>query len=92
LAFFAASLVVVTCLVVVSAQAIVASRQIRIDTLRQQLATSVAQNENLHVQRAALSSPSRILQIAEHRLGMTAPAKVTYLVPVDPLGAKPAKK
>jgi cell division protein FtsL len=85
LAFVASALVVGVCLLVVSAQAVVASRQIRIDNLRQQLANSVATNENLAVQRAALSSPTRILQIAEHKLGMIPPKSVTYLVPINPL-------
>jgi cell division protein FtsL len=84
LSLAAAALVVGVCLLVVSAQAIVASRQIRIDNLRQQLATSVATNENLAVQRAAYTAPTRILQIAEHKLGMIPPKSVTYLVPVTP--------
>jgi cell division protein FtsL len=92
LAFFAAALVVGVCLVVVAAQAIVASRQIRIDNLRQALATSVAQNENLQVERAALTAPDRILQIAEHKLGMAAPNKVTYLVPLDSSGSVTPKR
>jgi cell division protein FtsL len=85
-------IVVGMCLLVASAQAIVASRQIRIDDLRQQLATSVAVNENLEVERAALTSPIRILSIAEHKLDMTTPKSATYLAPVQPSALQPAAK
>jgi cell division protein FtsL len=84
LAFVAATLLVGIFLLVAASQAVVADRQIRIDNLQQQLATSVAQNENLEVQRAALTAPTRIFRIAEHQLGMVAPSQVTYLSPVTP--------
>lgn len=69
-------------LVVAAAQAEVASQQLRIDSVNQQLSSAVATNGNLELERADLSSPSRILQISEHRLGMVSPASVTYLSPV----------
>lgn len=84
LAFATACLIFVVFLVVTVAQAVVASRQIRIDDLRQQLANSVAINENLQLQRAELTEPSRILSIAEGKLGMASPAKISYLAPVTP--------
>ena len=77
---------------VTAAQALVASRQVRIDDLRQQVANSVATNEGLQVQRAALTEPSRVLSIAEHKLGMIAPAKVTYLAPVSPADLRLSSK
>ncbi len=92
LAIVSVGLLVSVCLLVAAAQAVVASRQIRIDDLRQQLATAVAANENLEVQRAALIAPARILSIAEHRLGMTSPKQITYLVPVQPSALEPPSK
>ena len=92
LAFFAAAVIVGVCLLVVVAQAIVASRQIRIDNLEQGLASSVSTNERLQVDRATLLAPTRILSIAEHKLGMVSPAKVTYLVPVSLDAVPPASK
>ncbi len=88
LALITAGIVFAVFFAVVAAQAMVASRQIRIDNLQQQLATSVAVNENLQVERAGLTAPSRILSIAEKKLGMTTPAKVTYLAPVAPASVR----
>jgi cell division protein FtsB len=65
-------------------QALVAAQQVHLDQLNEQLATSVAKDQNLQLARAQLESPSRILAIAEHELGMVVPRSVTYLVPVDP--------
>jgi cell division protein FtsL len=91
LGLLAASLVVGIGLLVAASQAVVADHQIRIDNLQQQLATSVAQNENLEVARAELTAPTRILQIAEDKLGMTVPSHVTYLVPISPGSVVPDK-
>jgi cell division protein FtsL len=86
-----AALVVAAALLVVAAgQAFVAAQQVRLDRLDQQLSASVAKGENLQLTRAQLESPSRILSLAEHQLGMVVPVSVTYLVPVDP-GAPTAK-
>ncbi len=70
--------------VVVVGQTVVASQQVRIDTLNQALANAVARNQDLQLTRAQLAAPARILQLAEHDLGMRAPAGVSYLTPVDP--------
>ncbi|MGD0220217.1 MAG: hypothetical protein ABSC73_07135 [Acidimicrobiales bacterium] len=86
-----AGLVVAAALFVVAAgQAFVAAQQVRLDRLDQQLSASVAKGENLQLTRAQLESPSRILSLAEHELGMVVPVSVTYLVPVNP-GAPTAK-
>src|SRR5580698_5272059 len=82
--FASATLVIGVLLTVTAAQAVVDAQQVRIDNLQQQLVQSVATNENLEVDHANLLSSSRILGIAEHRLGMVAPASVTYLSPVNP--------
>lgn len=76
-------------------QDLVASQQVRLDNARQQLAQSVADEQQLQLRRAQLESPARILQIAEHQLHMIAPSSVSYLAPVSigatlggsPLGA-----
>jgi len=84
LALLAAVLVLGTLLAIAAAQAVVASQQMRIDGLQQSLATATATNENLQLEHADLTSPSRVLVIAEHRLGMVVPSSVTYLPAVDP--------
>jgi cell division protein FtsL len=80
----AAVVVVFGLLVVVTGQAQVASQQVRLDNLTTELQSASALNENLQVQKAELSAPAAVLQIAEHRIHMVAPASVTYLNPLDP--------
>lgn len=80
----AAVVVVLGLLVVVTGQAQVASQQVQLDNLTSELQSASALNENLQVQKAELSSPAAVLQIAEHRIHMIAPAAVTYLNPVNP--------
>lgn len=69
-------------LFVAAGQAIVVSQQLKLDTAQQQLATATSSNTNLQIERASLDSPTRILQLAQHKLGMITPANVVYLVPV----------
>ena len=83
LSVLAAVLVLGTLLVIAAAQAIVASQQIRIDGLQQSLSTATATNENLQLERANLTAPEHILNIAEH-LGMVVPTSVIYLPAVNP--------
>jgi cell division protein FtsL len=78
------AIVAVALLVVAGAQAFVAERQLRIDNLEQQLTTAVARSQTLQLSRAELSSPSRVLAVAEHTLKMVAPGSVRYLRPVRP--------
>lgn len=79
---------VVTCalLIVAAANSVVVSQQIRLDNVRAQVASALTQDQNLQLQKAVLESPSRILYIAERRLGMVAPPGVTYLTPAAPTG------
>lgn len=70
---------------VAASQSLVASQQVRLDGARQQLATAVAQQEQLLSTRARLAAPARVLQIAEADLHMVSPTQVTYLSPV-PVG------
>jgi cell division protein FtsL len=76
-------------LAVAGAQALVASQQVRIDSMQEQLATQVTADQDLQLDHAELSSPGRVLAVAEHELGMTVPATVTYLPAVDVSGAHP---
>lgn len=63
-------------------QNLLGTQQIRLDYLQQQLASATQTNENLLLSRAQLEAPARILQLAEHRLGMVTPRSVIYLTPV----------
>ncbi len=80
----AVALVVGALLAIAAAQALVASRQVRLDGLQQELASAVSANENLQLAHAELSSPERVLHAAERNLGMVVPRSVTYLSAVDP--------
>src|SRR5215469_12917596 len=55
MAVFASLVVVGALLFVVIGQTIVASQQVRLDNLRQQLSASTAANENLELEQAELS-------------------------------------
>lgn len=84
LASVSVGVVLSSMLVVAGAQALVASRQVRIDALQQQLGAAVATDEQLSLRKASLEEPGRILAIAERRLHMVPPGTVSYLAPVDP--------
>jgi len=70
--------------VTAAAHTFVASDQQRIDTLQGQLSRALAAQQELQVSRAELESPSRVLAIAEHQLGMVSPGSVIYLSPLKP--------
>lgn len=80
----AVAVVVAALLVVAAAQAVIASRQLQLDAMQQEVAAAVTTSESLQVARADLSAPTRILGVAEHRLAMAAPGSVSYLAPVNP--------
>ena len=84
LAAASVGVLVVAMLAIAGAQALVASRQLRVDALQQGLANAVATNEQLSVRRAQLEAPTRILAIARGALKMSSPGTVSYLAPVDP--------
>jgi cell division protein FtsL len=79
---FSAILFAGALLFVAAGQAIVVSQQLRLDNAQQELSTATATNTNLQIERASLDSPTRILQLAQHKLGMITPANVVYLVPI----------
>lgn len=64
--------------------AIVASDQVRSDTLQTQIAQALQSQQDYQLQKAELVAPTRILTIAETHLHMVTPASVTYLSPVNP--------
>lgn len=84
LALAAGLLIGAASLFVVAGQAMVASQQVRIDTLHDELAGAVASNENLQLTKAQLEAPGRVLIIAERQLHMVVPKAVVYLDPVNP--------
>jgi cell division protein FtsL len=88
-----ASLVAGAMLVVAAASSVVVSEQLRLDSVHAQVAAALAQDQSLQVQKATLESPSRILSIAEQRLGMEVPTTIHYLYlpsAVAPAPAPPA--
>ena len=60
---------------------VLAQNQFRLDRLTTQAATEQAHYQQLRLQVDQLESPQRIIGIAQSRLGMVAPAGVTYLAP-----------
>lgn len=73
---------VVICVVllgVVAAHAMLAQSQLRLDRLDQRLASEFALHQRLELQVAQLSSPTRILSVAQQQLHMVVPSSVTYL-------------
>lgn len=71
-------------MLVAAGQAVVVSQQLQLDNTQLQLQQATAQNTSLQIQRAVLDSPTRILQLAQNKLGMVAPTNVVYLIPVNP--------
>ncbi len=71
--------------VIVGAQVVLTQRQLRLDTMEQQLSKVQASNDQLQLSVAKLESPSHIVSEAESQLHMLAPTSVVYLTP----GANP---
>jgi cell division protein FtsL len=80
--FGAAAIIVAALLVVAIGSALVVSQQVRLDSAEQALAASSTYNTNLQVQRAELAAPTKVLTVAQTKLGMVMPKTVIYLVPV----------
>jgi hypothetical protein len=78
------SFVVGALAVTAAAHTFVASDQQHIDNLQGQLSRALATQQELQVSRAELESPTRVLAIAEHQLGMVSPGSVVSLSPVNP--------
>jgi hypothetical protein len=70
---------------------ILAQNQFRLDRLNTEGASQEARYQRLRLQVDQLESPQRIVATAEGKLGMVAPAGVTYLTPSAPVSpAQPA--
>jgi cell division protein FtsL len=80
--FGALAILVAAMLLVAIGSALVVSQQVRLDSAEQALEAASTRNTNLQVQRAELASPTRVLEVAQTKLGMVTPKSVFYLVPV----------
>jgi cell division protein FtsB len=82
---FAAALAAATAvaLALVYFHVVLAQRQFALDRLDQQVANASAAYQQERLQVAQLGSPAAVIATAEGRLGMAAPATITYLTP-DP--------
>jgi cell division protein FtsL len=80
--FGALAVIVAAMLLVAIGSALVVSQQVRLDAAEQALAAASTRNTNLQVQRAELASPTKVLEVAQTKLGMVTPKTVYYLVPV----------
>jgi cell division protein FtsL len=80
--FGAAAIIVAALLLVAIGSALVVSQQVRLDSAEQALAASSTSNTNLQVQRAELAAPTKVLKVAQAKLGMVMPKSIVYLVPV----------
>ncbi|MGH9103765.1 MAG: hypothetical protein ACRDYD_12405 [Acidimicrobiales bacterium] len=69
-------------LTVVVAQGFLAQQQLRLDRLGSQVSSASAHERVLRLEVAQLAAPSRIVSVAEQRLGMVVPSSTTYLAPV----------
>ena len=76
------AVIVSTIFVIGMGQNMLATQQIRLDALQQELASATQVNQNLLLNRAQLEAPARILQLAQRQLGMVTPKSVVYLTPV----------
>ncbi|MHB8294944.1 MAG: FtsB/FtsL family cell division protein [Acidimicrobiales bacterium] len=68
---------------VVAVHTLIVQRQFRLDSLVATETKQVQLNQELRAQVATLEAPSRIVAFARSRLGMSTPASVTYLSPVN---------
>lgn len=76
----------------VAFHAVLAAQQDQLDRARADVAEARAQHADLRLEVATLSSPERIVSVAEQRLGMVQPREVAYLQPIleSDLGLVPA--
>ncbi|MGH9180534.1 MAG: hypothetical protein ACRDY5_02310 [Acidimicrobiales bacterium] len=69
----------------VAAHASLAQGQFRLLDLERRADTEQARYEHLRLEVARLEAPSRVVAVAQERLGMVPPAAVTYLSPSGPV-------
>jgi cell division protein FtsL len=71
--------VAVVCMGLVALHVLIAENQFQLDNLQQQASAQQANYEKLRLNVAQLEAPSRIVSVAEGKLGMRQPGSVTYL-------------
>jgi cell division protein FtsL len=76
-----AAFVIALLFAAVGMHVVLAQNQFRLDQLNAQAATQQDRYQRLRLQVDQLSSPPRIIGIAEGRLGMVTPAQVTFVKP-----------
>jgi cell division protein FtsL len=92
--FMVASALVVlaaSLLATVAAHAALAQGQFRLERLQSRADEEQARYERLRLRVAELESPSRVVAVAQKRLGMVPPPGVTYLAPTGSTADQVAK-
>jgi cell division protein FtsL len=69
---------------------VLTQNQFRLDHLTDRATDEQARYQRLRLQVAELESPSRIVDAAQHQLGMVQPPSVVYLTPTTPSSAASA--
>ncbi|HVM09486.1 MAG TPA: cell division protein FtsL [Acidimicrobiales bacterium] len=90
LAAAVASLVAVALFGVVVAHVMLMQGQFELQRLQQESARSQADYDRLRLQVSELESPTRIVAVAQQKLGMVSPPNITYLAPSSDPAALPA--
>ncbi len=73
--------------VAAAAHALVAQNQFRLNALQAQEAAAASQEKALQLRVAQMEAPQRVVWVAEHRLGMVVPTKVTYVQASAPVSS-----
>ncbi len=79
-------------LALVASQVVLTQGQFRLDRLQSRAAAEQARYERLRLQVAELEAPSRVVAVAQERLGMVSPPAVTYLSPSGPVSVHEGKR
>ncbi|HEX4978593.1 MAG TPA: cell division protein FtsL [Acidimicrobiales bacterium] len=75
---------------VVVAHVLLMQGQFELQRLEQRSARAQAEYDRLRLQVSELESPTRIVATAQQKLGMVAPATITYLAPSPDASAQPS--
>ncbi|HEX7166079.1 MAG TPA: cell division protein FtsL [Acidimicrobiales bacterium] len=83
--FAGAGVVALALFGIVIAHVLLMQGQFELQQLQERSAESQAEYDRLRLQVSELESPDRVVAVAQEKLGMVAPPKITYLAPVaDP--------
>ena len=89
-AAFTVCLIGVGLFATVAFHVVLTQNQFRLDHLNDRAAEEQARYQRLRLQVAELESPARIVDAAQHQLGMLQPPSVAYLAPQAPSAGTPA--